>query len=150
MREEKAEELFYEGYNCAQAVALAFSDMLDFNREQIALMVSGFGGGIGRMREVCGSVSGAVFVLSCLYGYNDPKNFDGKKQLYADIQKFCKEFENENGSIICRELLGLQTKGAASPVPEKRTKEYFTKRPCAQIIKSSANILEKFISEKNN
>ena len=82
MRGDKAKELFLQGYNCAQAVALAYDDMLDIPFEQIARMISGFGGGIGRMREVCGSVSGAVFVISSLYGYTDPKDFDTKKELF--------------------------------------------------------------------
>ncbi len=149
MKGEKAKELFLQGYNCAQAVALAYEDMLDIPSEQIAKLVSGFGGGIARMREVCGSVSGAVFVISSLYGYNDPKDFDGKKQLYCDIQYFCKEFQKANGSIVCRELLGLDSKGADTPSPEPRTDSYYKKRPCAELIKSSADILEKFINQKN-
>lgn len=149
MRGDKAKELFLQGYNCSQSVALAFADILNIDEKQIALMVSGFGGGMGRMREVCGSVSGAVFVLSCLYGYDTPGDFEGKKQLYAYIQDFCKAFENENGSIVCRELLNLKEKGADSPVPEKRTTEYYQKRPCSELVKSSADILEQIIIEKN-
>lgn len=149
MRGEKAKELFMQGYNCAQAVALAYEDMLDLSPEQIANMMSGFGGGIGRMREVCGSVSGAVFVISSLYGYNEPKDFEGKKQLYSDIQDFCKAFQKANGSIVCRELLGLETKSADDPSPEQRTDNYYKKRPCSELIKSSADILEEFISKKN-
>lgn len=149
MRGERAKELFLQGYNCAQAVALAYEDMLDIPPDQIAKMVSGFGGGISRMREVCGSVSGAVFVISSLYGYSEPGDFEGKKKLYSDIQYFCKEFQEINGSIVCRELLGLKTKGADSPSPEPRTDSYYKKRPCAELIKSSADILEKFIEKKN-
>lgn len=149
MRGDKAKELFLQGYNCAQAVALAYDDMLDIPFEQIARMISGFGGGIGRMREVCGSVSGAVFVISSLYGYTDPKDFDTKKELYSDIQEFCREFQKENGSIVCRELLGLESNASDSPVPEQRTDSYYKKRPCAELVKSSADILEKFINKKN-
>lgn len=149
MRGNKAKELFLQGYNCAQAVALAYTDMLDIPFEQIAKMISGFGGGFGRMREVCGSVSGAVFVISSLYGYTDPKDFDKKKELYSDIQEFCKEFQKENSSIVCRELLGLESKSSDSPVPEQRSDSYYKKRPCAELVKSSADILEKFINKKN-
>lgn len=142
-RDEKAREYFLEGYNCAQAVALAFCDLIDMDEKQAAILTSGYGGGTGRMREVCGSVSGAVFIISALYGYNDPKEFDEKKQLYAYIQEFCGAFKGENGSIICRELLMLD--GASAPTPEKRSEGYYKKRPCADIVASSAKILEEFI-----
>lgn len=145
-RGERAKAYFLEGYNCAQAVALAFSDMLDMDEKQIARLTSGFGGGIGRMREVCGSVSGAVFVISSIYGYDDPKEFEDKKNLYSDIQKFCNSFKNENGSIICKELLGLD--GASIPTPDKRNDSYYKKRPCAELVECSAQILEDFIKNK--
>lgn len=145
-RGDKAKEYFLEGYNCCQAVALAFSDMLDMDEKQIARLTSGFGGGIGRMREVCGSVSGAVFVISSLYGYDDPNEFDGKKALYSAIQEFCNSFREENGSIICKELLGLD--GASIPTPEKRNEGYYKKRPCAELVECSAQILEDFIKNR--
>lgn len=149
MRGDKAKALFLQGYNCSQSVALAFADMLDMSESQIALMVSGYGGGMGRMREVCGTVSGAVFVISNLYGYNTPGNGEEKKQLYSIIQEFCKEFEKENNSIVCRELLQLGKNQPVSPVPEDRTEQYYKKRPCPELTKSSADILEKLI-QKNN
>lgn len=145
-RAQKAKNHFLEGYNCAQAVALAFSDLLEIDEKQIALLTSGYGGGMGRMREVCGSISGAVFVISALYGYDDPKEFDGKKQLYADIQEVCSKFKEENGSIICRELLGID--GASIPTPEKRTEGYYKKRPCAELVECSARILDEFIKNR--
>lgn len=145
-RAEKAKENFQNGYNCAQAVALAFSDLIDLDEKQIALLTSGYGGGLGRMREVCGSISGAVFVLNALYGYDDPKDFESKKQLYADVQQICNSFKEINGTIICRELLGID--GASSPTPEKRTQEYYQKRPCACLVEDSAQILDNFIKNK--
>lgn len=147
-RAELAKQNFLNGYNCAQAVAVAFADLVDIPADQIAKMVSGYGGGMGRMREVCGSVSGAIFIINCLYGYNDPNESDGKKELYSDIQTFCKEFQKENGSIICRELLGLDQNGASSPVPEARTNKYYEKRPCAELVECSAKILDEFIKSK--
>lgn len=146
-RGEIAKNYFSQGYNCSQAVALAFSDMLQMEPELVAKLVSGYGGGVGRMREVCGSVSGAVFALSYLQGYSDPNDYDGKKLLYSKIQILCKMFENENGSIICRELLGLDNQEKSQPAPEKRTEQYYKKRPCAQIVETNARILENFLKE---
>lgn len=148
-RGEKAKQYFLQGYNCSQAVALAFADIIDLDADLIAKLVSGYGGGIGRMREVCGSVCGAVFVLSYICGYNDPKDYDAKKNIYCEIQDLCKQFEKENGSIICRELLGLDNQTPNNPTPEKRSNEYYKKRPCAEIVKANARILEKHLTEKN-
>ncbi|MFR5875609.1 MAG: C-GCAxxG-C-C family protein [Eubacterium sp.] len=147
-RGDKAKKLFLDGYNCSQSVVLAFADMLDIEEPMLAKMVSGFGGGIGRRREVCGSVSGMVFVFSLLYGYDNPKDFEGKKYLYGEIQNLTKEFERINGSIICKELLGLNITGPDSPVPSLRDKQYYGKRPCQELVKCSADILENFIMNK--
>ncbi|MGN0523430.1 MAG: C-GCAxxG-C-C family protein [Eubacterium sp.] len=147
-RGETAKQYFLSGYNCAQAVALAYADKLNMEPELIAKSVSGYGGGMGRMREVCGSISGAVFVISNLYGYSNPNAFDEKKALYQDVQSVCKAFQEENGSIICRELLSMPNIGADAPTPERRSEKYYQKRPCADIVKCSAQILEEFIKQK--
>jgi len=147
-RADKARAFFLEGYNCAQAVAVAFADLMGMSEAQAALMTSGFGGGMGRLREVCGSVSGAVFVLSNLYGYSEPKDFEGKKRLYGEIQTVAGEFAARNGSVVCRELLGIKTPGADSPIPEQRTAAYYRKRPCPDLIWDSADILEKYIANR--
>ena len=99
-----AARYFTQGYNCAQSVALAFTDVTGLTPEQSARMVSGFGGGVGRLREVCGAVSGMVFVASCLYGYDAP-NPEAQQQLYALIQQLAGEFKAQTGSVICREIL---------------------------------------------
>ena len=104
-RGEKAEALFKEGYNCAQAVLLAFSDVTGLDEKTAALLSSSFGGGMGRLREVCGSLSVAFAAVGILRGYSDPKDTEKKKELYALIQEIAAEFKEENGSIICRELL---------------------------------------------
>lgn len=148
-RAEKAKSCFLSGYNCAQAVAVAFSDLVDMDEKTVARAVSGFGGGMGRLREVCGAFSGAVFVLSVLYGYEDEKAFEAKKQLYSDIQNFAEQCRNENGSIICKELLGLDKDKPCSPTPQKRTQEYYKKRPCAEIVYTCAEQLDEFIKNKN-
>ena len=143
-RAEKAEKLFKEGYNCSQAVVGAFSDKLSLDKETLMKLSSSFGGGMGRLREVCGAVSGMFVVLGLIKGYNSPDDNDGKKAHYENIQALAKEFEEENGSRICRELLGLSVK-KEEPTPEKRTEEYYKKRPCVEMVKSAVAILEKII-----
>lgn len=145
-RKEKAMRLFEEGYNCTQSVVLAFSDRFDMPEETLARLVSAFGGGMGRLREVCGSMSGVFFVTGMLYGYSEPKDFEGKKELYANVQELARRFEEKNGSIVCRELLGLDHKRDGS-VPERRTEEYYKKRPCKELIGCAAEILDRFMEE---
>lgn len=140
---KKAQSLFKQGYNCSQSVAIAFEEELGMERNMIAKLVSGFGGGIGRMREVCGCVSGMVFVISSLYGYSDPTDFDSKKALYQRINQVTNAFKEINGSIICKELLGLDKKDGI--VPEKRTDDYYKKRPCSELCKIAGDILENYI-----
>lgn len=144
-----AKSYFEQGYNCSQAVALAFADEIGMDSNMIARLTGGFGGGMGRMREVCGTVSGTALVLSALYGYSDPTDADAKAQLYADVQKVAGEFKEENGSVVCRELLGLTKSGFDNPQPEKRTDKYYKKRPCGELVKMSADILEKFIADNS-
>lgn len=144
-----AKSYFEQGYNCSQAVALAFADEIGMDSNMIARLTGGFGGGIGRMREVCGTVSGTAFVLSALYGYSDPKDNEIKAKLYNQIQKVAGEFKDENGSVVCRELLGLTKSGFDNPQPEKRTDKYYKKRPCGELVKMSADILEKFIADNS-
>lgn len=141
-----AMELFKEGYNCSQAVVLAFEDKYDIDRKTILKLSSSFGGGMGRLREVCGSVSGMFMVAGILYGYDSPEDLEGKKVHYERIQELAHEFELRNGSIVCRELLGL-AKGKDTPTPEVRSAEYYKKRPCVQLIGMSAAIMEQYINE---
>lgn len=142
-----AKKYFEQGYNCSQSVALAFADEVGMDGKLIARLTGGFGGGMGRMREVCGTVSGTAFVLSALYGYSDPTDADAKAQLYADVQKVAGEFKDKNGSVVCRDLLGLTQDGFDNPQPEKRTDTYYKKRPCGDLVKMSADLLEKFIAD---
>lgn len=144
VHEDKAKEFFLEGYNCSQAVFLAFSDELGIDQETALRLSSSFGGGMGRLREVCGAVSGMFMAAGVKYGYSDPKASDEKKEHYARIQKLAEEFREENGSIVCRELLGLKQK-QDSPVPEERTSEYYKKRPCVKMVGDAARILEAYI-----
>ena len=143
---EKAEKLFLDGYNCAQSVLCAFEDVTGFELETAAKLASSFGGGLGRMREVCGAVSGASMVLGLTKGYCDPKDFEAKKAHYARVQEFARRFKEQNGSIICRELLsGVETEKGG--MPEKRTERYYHKRPCALLCKCAADILDEMFTE---
>lgn len=140
---DKAKELFEGGCNCCQAVFCAFRDETNLSEEDALRLSAGFGGGMGRMREVCGAVSGMIMVLSNRFASTDPNDHEKKKELYALIQKAAGEFKEENGSIICRELLGLSD-GKSDPNPEARTKEYYKKRPCSELVHSAAVIAEKY------
>lgn len=148
-RPEQAYENFIKGYNCCQALAVAYADEMGLSPELAAQLCSGFGGGMGRLREVCGAVSGMVFVASAVRGYSAPKDNASKAELYALVQKLAGEFEKQNGSIICRELLGLSVK-KESPVPSERTEEYYKKRPCPELVKIAAEILERELFAKED
>ena len=148
-RKEKAMQSFLDGYNCAQCMMLAFEDMLTIDLDTALKIASPFGGGMGRLREVCGSVSGMFMVLGFIKGYHEPGNYEGKKELYEHVQELARRYEEANGSIICRELLGLNVKKEEA-TPEKRTEEYYKKRPCAEKIGSAAEILEQYLNEISN
>lgn len=145
-RKEKAMNNFLEGYNCAQSVVLAFEDILPIEKDQLMKLACSFGAGMGRLREVCGSVSGMFMVLGLLYGYDGPETGKVKAEQYRKVQELAHKFEEEYGSIVCRELLGLSVRHD-TPTPEARTAEYYGKRPCKEIIGKAAELLEKFISE---
>ena len=140
-----AGELFLGGCNCAQAVFLAFSDVTGIDRKLAAKLSSPFGGGMGRMREVCGAVSGMLMVLGALYGYEENAEDDHhKKQLYKDVQALAGSFREECGSIICREIL---KNPPSDPVPSPRTEEYYATRPCVRMVYTAAEILDRYIAE---
>ena len=144
-KKELGENYFKQGYNCAQSVVLAYVDELNIDEKTALTLISGFGGGFGRMREVCGAVSGMVAVLSAKEGYSDPTDNEAKMQLYKKIQTLMGEFKNQAGSYICHELLNLP-EGASSPIPEARTAEYYKKRPCAELVGIACEILENYFS----
>ena len=147
-RVEKAKRLFKEGgYNCCQAVVLAYNDVFGIDDETAAAMSSGFGGGMGRMREVCGSVSGMVMLAGLIRPATDPTVKDWRTANYALVQEMAGEFKAINGSIVCKELLGLVPLGSSqqvpqeSPEPSDRTPEYYKKRPCEELVGISARIV---------
>lgn len=143
---DQAKELFLKGYNCTQSVAGAYAEEMGMDFKTVVKTVSSFGGGMGRLREVCGTVSGMFFVLGALYGYDEPKDYEGKKELYGRVQELALRFREKTGSIVCRELLGLAGKDN-SPVPSPRTEEYYEKRPCPDMAKLAGDILEEYIAE---
>ena len=143
-REEKALQAFTDGANCAQAVVIAYADALGIDEKTAARLGSSFGGGIGRLREVCGAVSGMMMVYGLLKGYDDLKDSAAKKAHYANVQALAAKFREENGSIVCRELLkGVET--TSGGVPEPRTEEYYKKRPCPALAACAAGILDEML-----
>lgn len=146
-RREKAVSLFNQGYNCCQAVLLAFEDRLNLPASQAAALAAPFGGGMGRLREVCGTFSGMLMALGLLKADPDPKNTVNKAEIYAQVQKLAAEFKERNGSIVCRELLGLPA-GPDAPAPAPRTPQYYQKRPCAELIGDAAEMLERLLDEQ--
>ena len=140
----RAAELFCKGYNCAQAVTVAFCDVTGLSEEFSARLASSFGGGMGRMREVCGAVSGMLMVVGLLYGYDDPGEKDvNKKAHYALVQQLAGAFREEVGSIDCREIL---KNPPSDPNPTPRTAEYYKTRPCARMVMTAARILDGYIA----
>lgn len=171
-----AKALFLEGYNCAQAVFCAFGDVTGLDRDTSARLASSFGGGLGRLREVCGAVSGAAMVLGAAKGYANPKDAKAKKEHYERVREFAGRFRDSEGSILCRELLagakpdrnrtagrtghgGAGITSAEKPGgdripeyakpggdPEERTAEYYRKRPCPELVYRAAQILEEMLT----
>ena len=142
---EKAAELFLSGSNCAQAVVVAFCDVTGLDPAFAAKMSCSFGGGMGRMREVCGAVSGMLMVAGLLYGYNDPGEKDcNKKAHYQLVQYLAGRFREEVGSIVCREIL---KNPPSDPNPTPRTAEFYRIRPCARIVMTAARILDEYIAD---
>ena len=147
-KEELAVSYFKSGYNCAQAVLLSFADELSIDKEFIAKISSSFGGGMGRLREVCGAVSAMFMVAGALYGNYDPLDNVAKAQHYALIQDLAKQFKEVSGSIICREIINAQK--IETHVPEQRNEEYYKKRiSCVECVGLAAKITEKLIKEKS-
>lgn len=142
-RAEYGENLFKSGCTCAQAVVCAYADVLGLDRTTLLKLSGGFGGGMGRLREVCGAVSGMFMVAGLLYGSDKVGDREAKSAHYKLIQNLAAKFRENNGSIVCRELLGL-TRPEGTYVPEERTPEYYKKRPCAGYVRQAIEILEEY------
>lgn len=144
-----AKQNFLNGYNCSQAVLLAFCEDFGLEKETALKISEPFGGGMGRMREVCGTVTGMFMVLGLAMGNSDAKDGSTKKNVYKSVQELAAKFKEDNGSIICRELLGFQKNNKESYVPSERTNEYYKKRPCPELCKYAADILEEYLKKEN-
>ena len=147
-RVERARGYFLEGYNCAQAVVMAYDDVMAMDVATLARITAPFGGGMGRMREVCGTVSGMAFVAGAIAPSADPKNLEERKNNYALVQVFADAFRRENGDIVCRRLLGLEpmVERSETPMPSERTAEYYKKRPCVEYVACAARIVAEYIN----
>lgn len=151
-RTEQAVALFMEGFNCSQSVFAAYADLFGMDKETALRVSASFGGGIGRMREVCGAANGMFMVAGMLTGSVAGKDQTAKKNNYEVVQRLAEEFKKENGgTYICRELLGLNKEGKkvipGDTTPEARTEEYYKKRPCLRTIQGAAAILERMLLE---
>ena len=143
---KQARDLFYAGYNCAQAVFCAFCEDMDMDLDTAARLASSFGGGLGRLREVCGAVSGAEMALGYLRGYADVEDPEAKSVHYQRVRDLAERFRTQNGTILCRELL-KDVKTLPGGEPEKRTPEYYASRPCLRLVGEAAAILEAILEE---
>lgn len=141
-RGKQAEENFKSGYNCCQAVVLAFKDLLEIDEKTLIKLCASFGGGLARLREVCGTITGLAMAAGLLFSDNMDKS-----QLYTLVQELTNQFKEENGSIVCRELLNLPG-GSSEPAPEARTEKYYARRPCAAYCNISASILQRYIEKQ--
>ncbi|MBP5170901.1 MAG: C_GCAxxG_C_C family protein [Bacteroidales bacterium] len=149
-RVEKAVALFHEGYNCAQSVVAAYADLYGIDTETALKMSASFGGGMGRMRQVCGAVSGMFMVNGLDNGQTDPSDKEAKQRNYAKVQELAAAFRSENGSILCGELLaGTCRKVSDDPQPSERTPEYYRKRPCAEYVRCCAQLIESHIRKQD-
>ena len=147
-RVERAKELFHQGFNCSQSVFAACADLYGIDDEELALRLSAsFGGGIGRMRQTCGAACGMFILVGLENGSTTPHDAEGKMQNYALVQDLANQFKEENGSLICSELLGIAPK-PQNPMPEARTEAYYQKRPCADMVASAVRIFLEHLEQK--
>ena len=163
-RGEIAKQNFLSGYNCAQSVLLAFSDVTGLDRDTAMRLASSFGGGMGRLREVCGAVSASFMVLGLIHGYDaeSPAEKEDKLAHYARVQALASRFRDSEGSIVCREILARQAKKkraegkddeqvramlSSDPTPTPRTEAYYHSRPCVALVERVANILDAYLDE---
>lgn len=139
MRVERAKALFKQGFNCSQAVCAACADIYGIDEQTALRIAASFGGGIGRMRQTCGAACGMFILAGLENGSATPGDAEGKKQNYTLVQDLAAKFKQENGSLICAELLGIAPK-PQEPTPEARTENYYQKRPCVEMVANAVRI----------
>lgn len=145
-RAERARSAFLNGYNCSQAVVMAYADITDIDPEKFAAIVEPLGGGMGRLREVCGAVTGMFIISGTTHWGKSNTDRQVRTEIYAGVQQLAEKFRQENGSIVCRDLLGL-TQKSDSPVPEERTPSYYRRRPCADTVACAARLVGEYLND---
>lgn len=151
-RIQRAVEFFMSGYGCSQSVVAAFADLYNLDETMAKRIAAGFGGGVGRMRMMCGTVSGLVILAGLDCGQTEGNDREGKAACYKVVQELLETFRQRNGSIICAELLGLNGCPVVKTtyVPDERNAEYYKKRPCAQKVESAARIFAEYLQKKQD
>ena len=142
---QRAAQLFRAGYNCAQSVFVAYCDLTGLDEQTALRLSASFGGGMGRLREVCGGVSGALMALGMLRAPLDPTDRAAKAEHYARVQELARRFRAKHGALLCRDLLGEQA--GEGFVPAERTAAYYQSRPCEGLVADAASILEDMLRE---
>ncbi len=145
---EKAAEYFLSGYNCSQSVFCTFADRFGIDEETAKKISAGLGGGVGRMREVCGAVTGSAMVLGSVCAAVDGSDAESKQKNYELVREFSERFLERHFSVVCRDILKLGLKEEHSAKPDDRTAEYYRKRPCLKVVEDAAEILEEMLREK--
>lgn len=145
-RVEEAVRTFEAGYTCAQSVFVTYADLFGIDHETALKLTSAMGGGIGRMREVCGAVSSMALLAGLKEGNTDPANEEGKEKIYLLTRQLAEKFKQRHGTIICRELLGIEGM-EKSARPSERTESYYNSRPCSELVKTAAEIIEEMLLE---
>lgn len=145
-----AVENFMQGYGCAQSVVAAFAEDYGFTREQALRLSAGFGGGVGRMRMMCGAVSGLVTLAGMDCGQTEGADRAGKAACYGVVQRLVRAFRERNGSVVCAELLGLKGGQPVTHIPDERTADYYRRRPCAAKVASAARIFAEYLQQRKN
>lgn len=145
-RVKAAQDNFMEGRSCTQSVVLAFQDILGGDRALLEKLSIGFGAGVGRLRQVCGTVSAMAMIAGSLASLEGKDHQKQKSDTYAIVQKLAAEFQQANGSIVCAELLKLRLDAKQSPVPQPRTAQYYNSRPCLRLVACSARIIAEYIA----
>ena len=151
-RVERAVENFMAGYGCCQSVVAAFADLYGLDDTLAKKMAAGFGGGVGRLRMMCGAVSGIVMLIGLDCGQTEGGDREGKSACYKVVQELLAQSKQENGSLICAEILGIQgyQKAVCSFVASERTADYYRSRPCAAKVESAARIFAEYLKKKAN
>ena len=149
-RVQRAVDNFMAGYGCCQSVVAAFSDLYGLDETLAKKIAAGFGGGVGRLRMMCGAVSGIVMLVGLDCGQTEGSDREGKSACYKVVQDLLEQFRQENGSLICAEILGIKgyEKAQSSYVASARTAEYYKTRPCAAKVESAARIFANYLKSK--